>query len=375
MKGFLISFLVASCFFSHAVFSQTDASGKSYYVVIGAFTYEKNAQDFIVWTKGLGLTPQYQINIPRKLFYVYTRKDNHWGIPVQEAERIRKLNPKLDETWVYYGTLDPLPEVEENESMSEPINQVVDSASVNTTNPSSESPVEVDHSKQFYFDLMADDSTEIKAPIELIDLDQSKLVSLYPSNEKTKIQPINESGRIMLQTKVFGYRLKQIGLDFNHPTDSAGIRLDSSTYHVPIQLKSLTVGDIAIMYNVFFFKDAAIMRPDSRYEVNSLVAMMQEFPNRRIVIHGHTNGTYSGKILIMGPAKDFFSQTGCVTTNGSAKYLSEERAKCIQQYLVANGIDASRMTIKAWGGKKMLFHHEHERAIENVRVEIEIAKD
>ena len=30
------------------------------------------------------------------------------------------------------------------------------------------------------------------------------------------------------------------------------------------------------MYNVFFFKDAAVMRPESRYEITSLLEMLKE---------------------------------------------------------------------------------------------------
>jgi outer membrane protein OmpA-like peptidoglycan-associated protein len=140
-------------------------------------------------------------------------------------------------------------------------------------------------------------------------------------------------------------------------------------------LKELVRGDIAIMYNVFFFKDAAIMRPDSKYEVNALVTMMKEFPNRKIVIHGHTNGSLRGKILTMSEKKNFFSLTGCKTGSGSAVALSKERALCIEEFLISNGISEDRMSIKPWGGKKPLVHPDHERAIDNVRVEVEIITD
>jgi outer membrane protein OmpA-like peptidoglycan-associated protein len=377
MKRFLILSLLGLCLCSYTVNAQIDESGKSYYVVIGAFTYEQNAKDFIEWTKKVGMNPEYKINVSRKLFYVYTMKEKHWGIPVQEAEKLRKKDPKLDETWVYHGTLGDLPTtqtvVNPITEATTPVAESVPPVETVITEPSKQDEVET--GKKFIFKLQAEDGTLLTAPIEVVDLENSKLFGLFPSNEKALIKPINNSGRVMVQSKIFGYKLKQIGFDFNQPTDSAGITLDSGVYTVPMSLKALQMGDVAIMYNVFFYKDASIMRPDSKYEINSLVAMMQQFPERKIVIHGHTNGSYRGKILKMGESKNFFSLTGCVQYIGSALTLSEERAKCIAEYLTANGIAENRMKIKAWGGKKMIHEHDHERAIENVRVEVEIAKN
>lgn len=381
MNRFIISAVLCTVVSFHSLQAQVDEYGKSYFVVIGAFSVEKNATEFITdWAKKFGLNPQYKMNSNRNLFYVFTMQDKYWGIPVQEAERIRKMNPKFDKTWVYYGTLDDIvktsepavvatPPIEAPPASSTSAVSSVDSVGVNEPDPAPEVV------KKFLFELKAEDGTQLKSPVELVDLDNSKLAALYPSNEPVTISPINNSGRVMVQSKIFGYRLKQVGINLNSPLDSAGIVLNDNVYTVPITLKPLTVGDVTIMYNVFFFKDAGIMRPDSKYEANALVAMMQEFPNRKIIIHGHTNGSYRGKILKMGESKNFFSTEDCITTTGSATELSEERARCIQQYLVANGIDQNRMTIKAWGGKRMLYESDHARAIENVRVEVEIVKD
>jgi outer membrane protein OmpA-like peptidoglycan-associated protein len=60
---------------------------------------------------------------------------------------------------------------------------------------------------------------------------------------------------------------------------------------------------------------------------------------------------------------------------GSAKKLSGERAEVIREYLVANGVPAKRMEVKAWGGKRPLHDKHATRAQENVRVEIEILED
>jgi outer membrane protein OmpA-like peptidoglycan-associated protein len=144
---------------------------------------------------------------------------------------------------------------------------------------------------------------------------------------------------------------------------------------VPFELMWLQRGDVAIMYNVFFFKDAAVMRPESRFEVNNLLTLLRENPTYRIRIHGHTNGNASGKIIRMGVPGNFYTLAGTKQGYGSAKSLSEERAMVIRDYLITNGILADRMEVKAWGGKKPIFDKHSVRASENVRVEIEILPD
>ena len=73
--------------------------------------------------------------------------------------------------------------------------------------------------------------------------------------------------------------------------------------------------------------------------------------------------------------RNFFSLTGSEEGHGSATKLSEERAKCLREYLVSNGIDNSRMIVKAWGGEKMIHDKLGVKAKENVRVEIEIVEE
>jgi outer membrane protein OmpA-like peptidoglycan-associated protein len=47
----------------------------------------------------------------------------------------------------------------------------------------------------------------------------------------------------------------------------------------------------------------------------------------------------------------------------------------IQNYLINQGIEATRMQIKAWGGKRPIYDEDHTLAKANVRVEIEILED
>jgi outer membrane protein OmpA-like peptidoglycan-associated protein len=115
------------------------------------------------------------------------------------------------------------------------------------------------------------------------------------------------------------------------------------------------------------------MMPESKYELNMLLDMMQEKPSYRIKLHGHTNGNYHGKIIKVGKGGDFFSVAkDAETTVGSAKELSESRAEVIKDWLVAQCIDPSRVEVKAWGGKRPLFDKDSANAKRNIRVEVEV---
>jgi outer membrane protein OmpA-like peptidoglycan-associated protein len=134
-------------------------------------------------------------------------------------------------------------------------------------------------------------------------------------------------------------------------------------------------GDIATLYNVYFFNDAAVMLPESKYELNSLLNMMMEKPYK-IVLHGHTNSNARGRIILRNSEENFFSISSDIKESyGSAKELSKQRAETIKAWLIANGIDGTRIEIKAWGGTRMLYEKNSARAKQNVRVEVEVLED
>jgi outer membrane protein OmpA-like peptidoglycan-associated protein len=131
-------------------------------------------------------------------------------------------------------------------------------------------------------------------------------------------------------------------------------------------------GDLVTLFNVYFYNDASLMLPESKYELNSLLQMLQENPNYRIKLHGHSNGNYHGKIISVGPGKNLFSLTGSVQRMGSAKDLSFNRAEVVKAYLVSEGIDPERMELKGWGGRRPIYDKNSASARKNVRVAVEI---
>ena len=222
------------------------------------------------------------------------------------------------------------------------------------------------------------DMKRIRGDVDVIDVDRMRKMGTYKGNLAVKVaSPANKSGKMSVVCEVFGYRKVQREVNYNDPESGTDVIRDATgAVIIPFELTRLKKGDIAVMYNVYFFKDAAIMRPESRYEVNSLLDMLNENTKYKIRIHGHTNGNAAGKIISMGKdSQNFFALNDTKEGFGSAKQLSEERAIIIRDYLVNNGIDAKRMEVKAWGGKKPIHDKMSNRAQENVRVEVEILED
>lgn len=387
--------------------------GDKLYVVIGAFSVPGNASKFQTQVKQrYHLNAKIDFNPIRKLYYVYVLNTGNREAAIAEARRLREQQ-QFQDAWVFQGALgneqavaaapgqDIHPETGESmtsvpAAASEPTStpaapvemtaSLVSTPSLTTTesaepayNPQVIKPTYIEGtSRKFFFNLFkSSDYDTIHGEVEVIDPDKTRKIGTYDGNRAVKVPVASvKSGNVTFVSKVFGYRKTQRDINVNDPSGDGVVQDEDGSIVIPFEMVRLQKGDISVMYNVYFFKDAAIMRPESRYEVNSLVEMMKENERYKIVIHGHTNGGAAGKILEYDPAAgNFFSLSGAKEGFGSAKELSEERAELIREYLIKNGIAADRMQVKAWGGKRPIFDKHSNRAQENVRVEVEILEN
>ncbi len=219
----------------------------------------------------------------------------------------------------------------------------------------------------------------VDGEVQVVDTERSRFITKVKGNDYLVLpDPKSKSGQLTLTCEVFGYRKVQHELNYPLPladTVKENIDLMGTTLVVSFDLVRYQKGDIQTLYNVYFYNDAAIMLPESKYELNSLLQMMQDSPTKKIVLHGHSNGNYHGKILGLGPEKNFFTMEGTVQGMGTAKDLSGQRAGTIKEYLITNGITADRIAVEAWGGKRPLFDKHSVNAKKNVRVEVEVVKE
>ncbi|HYI78825.1 MAG TPA: OmpA family protein [Chryseolinea sp.] len=374
------------------------------YVVIGAFRVYKNAIRFTNHAhKDLKLDARFELNPYRKLYYVYVLSTEDQSLAISEARRLRQESEFTD-TWVYFGTLgDKAVALGEDNFVGQDINPMTaqkigevekadDSKGKTETTSAATTPVETNvvtasaedkmkslddaSGKNFFFKVFRSaDSAAVDGDVDAIDNEKTRKIGTYKANIPVSLPKSNLKG-VSFVCEVFGYRKIQRDIDYANPEGEGISQGENGAVVVPFELVRLQKGDIAVMYNVYFFKDAAIMRPESRYEVTSLLDMLNENGKYKIRLHGHTNGNAAGKIISMSKdSKNFFSLNDTKDGFGSAKELSEERADVIRKYLISNGIEQSRIEIRAWGGKRSLHDKHSARAQENVRVEVEILED
>lgn len=175
---------------------------------------------------------------------------------------------------------------------------------------------------------------------------------------------------------IFGYKEVVLEIDYNKPGGTIGVTHDvNGAWVIPYKLEPLNTGDVSVMYRVAFYKDAVVMLPAAKSELDQLVNMMTSNPNYKIKIHGHCNGNGSRKIIALGAEQHFFDMAGSNEIKGTAKELSRLRAEAVQIYLSEHGIDQSRSEIYAWGGLNMLVGENSTSAKLNDRIEIEILSD
>ena len=362
--------------------SVSTSSYASSYVVIGAFANKSNA----VKLSKRYPKAQYDINPMKQLYYVFVMKTEDHEVALTEARRLQN-DTKYRDAWVFSGVLgkdgygvDVIVPKEEPKKEPEPVK-----TEPPQTEPAAEKPREKATTntardpkanlKSFYFEVLKQDSSKADgANITVIDPQTQRKELTFKGNEDVEVKAINQSGDMRFECDLAGYRKNVETINFKDPSTTEGVRIENDRVIVPFSLVRLKKGDIAVLYNVFFFKDASLMRPESKFDLEGIQRMMEDNPKCKIRIHGHTNGGAAGRIIEPGDgdSPDYFSLSGAKEGSGSAKKLSQKRADIIRNYLIRQGIAPDRMVTKAWGGKRPLYDKRTVQALGNVRVEIEV---
>lgn len=411
MKYRMLFFLSLALFeFPYTYAQSGEELPAGYYVTVAAYSKarEDYAQKFTAKLKDKGLAARYGFNTSKNLYFVYLSYFTSLKASLIEMQKVRDQGEFTD-AWVRVVTGDIPREdvvsiretgkeeqnaekVEEQAKESEqgPVLVIPEKPAAEekpedeievTDNPPivQHDPMTLGNTEVFLSLFNAANNRIVDGEVQVIDTERSRLLTTVKGNEYLILpDPKSKSGQLTLIGEVFGYRKLQLEINYPLPladTVKSYVELMGTTLAVLFDMVRYHKGDKATLYHVYFFNDAAIMLPESKYELNSLLEMMKENENYRIRLHGHTNGNYHGKILGLGPEKNFFSMEGATQSIGSAKDLSFKRAETIKEYLVANGVSPERVEIKAWGGKRPLYDKHSANAKKNVRVEVEILQE
>lgn len=187
----------------------------------------------------------------------------------------------------------------------------------------------------------------LEADIEIVDNQTDEVVANFVTNSVTGGYIINlPSGRN------YGINVGKSGYLFHSENFNLPDTAEYQEYEIDVNLQRIEVGTTVVLRNIFFDYDRATLRRESHSELNRVVTILENMPNLRIEIAGHTDD------------------------RGSYEYnynLSKSRAKSVVNYLIEKGIDKDRLEFEGYAFKKPIADNETEEGRQlNRRVEFKI---
>ncbi|MGZ3756061.1 MAG: OmpA family protein [Mucilaginibacter sp.] len=128
--------------------------------------------------------------------------------------------------------------------------------------------------------------------------------------------------------KNYGLNISKSGYLFFSENFSLSGHTSNNPFDITVLLEPIEIGNKVILKNIFFDTNRFDFKPDSKPELDKLVDFLTVNPTLQIEISGHTDNV----------GNDQANQT-----------LSENRAKAVYDYLVANKIGADRLVYKGYG--------------------------
>ncbi|MFT4980352.1 MAG: outer membrane protein OmpA-like peptidoglycan-associated protein [Bacteroidia bacterium] len=166
--------------------------------------------------------------------------------------------------------------------------------------------------------------SSLGAQFELIDLATSEVV-VRSSSDKI-------SGNFLVTLPVaheYALNVSKDGYLFYSEHFSLSANQDvSKPYKLDVPLQPIKFGETVVLKNIFFETASYDLLPESKVELDKLVAFMNNNTAIRIEIGGHTDN--------VGKPKD-------------NQLLSENRSKSVREYLIANQISEDRTQFKGYG--------------------------
>lgn len=187
----------------------------------------------------------------------------------------------------------------------------------------------------------------LNAKLVLVDNDKNETVSEFESNASTgKYLIVLPSG------KNYGLAVQKTDYMFHSENFNIPPSTDYQEITKDVELKKIAIGTKIVLNNIFFDFDAATLRDESTAELERLLKLLNDVPNLKIEIGGHTD------------------------SKGADDYnlkLSDRRAQAVVKYLIGKGISSSRLQSKGYGETKPVATNDTDEGRQlNRRTEFEI---
>lgn len=207
-------------------------------------------------------------------------------------------------------------------------------------------PVKVSYMKGIVYD--AETLQRLQARFELIDLKSGTIVmesvSEAATGEFLVCIPANNDYALNVSKRGYLFYSGHFALQEIYERDAP--------YLKDVPLDPIRTGKSIILRNVFYAYNSWELIDQSRIELDKVVQLMNENPNLKVEIGGHTDNT------------------------GTPEYnqgLSEKRAASVTNYLIVHGIDPERIQSHGYGLAQPVLSNENEEGrAANRRTELKI---
>jgi outer membrane protein OmpA-like peptidoglycan-associated protein len=187
----------------------------------------------------------------------------------------------------------------------------------------------------------------LESAVEIVDLVKNNPVyEDYSSAEQGDFLATITTG------KDYGLNIAKDGYLFYSGNFSLVGHETKNPFNITVYLQPIEVGNKVILKNIFFATNKFDLKDESRAELQKLIDFLNLNATVKIEISGHTDN---------------------VGSDQANSVLSENRAKSVYQYLVANGIKAERLTFKGYGETQPIAPNDNDAGrSQNRRTEFKI---
>ncbi len=175
---------------------------------------------------------------------------------------------------------------------------------------------------------------ELKAKIELFDINKNKIISLVHSDSLSGeyLMVLTQGSEYALYVNKRGYLFQSLNFNYSDVTDFEPLIIN-------IEIEPALTGSVSVLKNIFFDVDKYDLKEKSITELEKIIQFMTENPQIRVEISGHTDNT------------------GNLAYN---QQLSEKRSKSVYSYLISKGINQHRLSSRGFGSSRPITSNETE---------------
>jgi outer membrane protein OmpA-like peptidoglycan-associated protein/tetratricopeptide (TPR) repeat protein len=181
--------------------------------------------------------------------------------------------------------------------------------------------------------LKSEDSTKpINATVQIKSM-ESKVVTFIPVDED------GDYVASLLKNEDYLLTIKGEDIVYQSTYISAKDSIEAPVIELEMEVQPIEVGMHYRLHNIYFSFNSADILPSSQKVLDEFIVFLNDHPTMSISIEGHTDNVGSDAFNLI---------------------LSENRAKAVYNYLIINGIDASRLQYKGFGKSSPIATNETE---------------